>query len=809
MGVIRRILFRGDILGRPRHRNLFLDMEENIHIHFRDLRIELSRAEFEEIAAIFSRQSAELLGAIRERDYQDGHLPNANQEDVRIWTDSRLQQEVKYHPRRFSLEECSDGYHFHYRNYKLLLEPDEFRQMASMFRAIDLDAPYPSGYDQVRELLEANDVDFVLAAGNLPGEVLAIIVAHYHLAKVRDVLVGIGFDQEAGEAEHRYLSAGLTVRVRASKQRTPAEYRRLRGLNATRRLFDFLATRAASIDANTLNLIKCQVLDLYYAMRGGQTLTVDIDPQSWLYSEEGTRVIFPYGATAHSGGKAATGLYKAWSTYLASLQLGFVKPVKGVFPAALQRTLKAQVEEAIHRDVAAFRAVERIYLMGSALRGDMGRYQVPLAHGNVVKLGSDVDILVEIDPEREKDMPPSWHLMRPEASNHCAVYHVGQVPLPEEAGDWHARFPNIQFAQHLLDAYVHFPSRGFVEEKDAFLRKFGAQLVYQRERGVVFYHGEEEERIAQRVTDVWGLQRPGVERMKASTENALFRIITDDADYVLKLFKVSGNYRRERVAEHVGYEAALITALRERGVETAAVLQGSVEAAPQIEGFPALLFERIPGEVQQRPEYPLERICRALASIHNVQLEQPLDIPAAFNFDETCMIWLPAFHQFLHDGRNAPEVAAAFATLSPLADRYHPGPARAELYARSPSLHCHGDVTPKNLITGAEGDARFFDFNNAFFGPRMVDVVDGAFEFSLAEKYFHMADFSRFDAFVGQYAVSSPLKGEELADLTRWLELIGIIKFAKEIRVLREKPEQGLRRKRALAIAEFVAARAA
>ena len=86
MGVIKKILYRGDILGRPRHRNLFLDMEENIHIHYRDLRIELSRGEFEDIAGAFFKQSQELQAVIHEKNYQDGKLPNANQDDVRIWT---------------------------------------------------------------------------------------------------------------------------------------------------------------------------------------------------------------------------------------------------------------------------------------------------------------------------------------------------------------------------------------------------------------------------------------------------------------------------------------------------------------------------------------------------------------------------------------------------------------------------------------------------------------------------------------------------------------------------------------------------
>ena len=87
----------------------------------------------------------------------------------------------------------------------------------------------------------------------------------------------------------------------------------------------------------------------------------------------------------------------------------------------------------------------------------------------------------------------------------------------------------------------------------------------------------------------------------------------------------------------------------------------------------------------------------------------------------------------------------------------------------------------------------------------MADVIDGAFEFSLAEQYFHLADFRRFDAFVSSYSAAAPANEEETQDLGRWIELIGIIKFAKELRVMLQKPSnESLRRSRALAIAAWV-----
>lgn len=808
MGVIKKTLYRGNILGKPRHRNLFLDMEENIHIHYRDLRIELSRGEFEDIAAVFSKQAAELQAIIAEKNYQDGKLPNANQEDVRVWTESRLKHEVKYHPQRFSLEECGDGYHFHYRNYKLLIDQDEFRQIARLFATLDLDGPYASSYEDVLALLEANDVDFTLDAGNVPGEVLAIAVAQHHVPKLRDIFNYIGFAAEdAGATEKRYRGERLQVIARPESRRGALEYRRLRGQNVIGRLVDYLAARGTGIDADEVNEIKCQVLDFYGAAKAGKANNVDADPQAWLYSPPNRQVVFPYRAGAVAGRVEAESIYRAWSGILAGFQLGFVKPGKQVLAADLQASLRQRVEETLRREIAACAAVDKIYLMGSALRGDMGRYRAPFVHGKLAKLGSDVDILVEIDSAREADIPDSWHCHLPMASNHCAVYHIAEIPLAGGDSEWPQRYPNVEFIPHLVDAYVSRPSQGFREEKDAFLKKFGAKLFYDRTRDGILYRNDEEARIAARVAELHGYPLVAVERMKVSTENALFKIFTDDAAHILKLFKVSGNYHRSRVAEHTAYEESLIVALKSRGIPTAGVIPTHPAADTSVEGFPALLFERIPGAVQQRPEYPLAEVGAALAAIHRVQMENPLALETRFSFDDTCLIWLPAFENQARRADLEDEIARAFAALAPLAARCFPGENRAIWFARSPPVHNHGDVTPKNFIVGAAGEARFFDFNNAFYGPRMADIVDGAFEFSLAEKYIHLADFSRFDALVEHYSAANPLSAAERDDLPAWITLMGVIKFAKEVRVLLERPKENLRRKRALAIADFVVKR--
>lgn len=808
MGVIKKMLYRSNLLGKQRHQHFFLDMEENIHIHYRDLRIELSRGEFEDICDAFRKQSQELQTIINEKNYQDGKLPNANQDDVRIWTESLLKHDVKYHQQRFSLEECSDGFHFHCRNYKLLFNEAEFRQIAKLFKSLDVDSPCATTYDEVLELLEDNDVDFTLDAGNVPGELLAIAVAAYHFPKIREIFKLIGFTLDAQKYEHRYQGSALKVIAKVNNQLSALDYKRIRGNKTTERLVDFLSRNASSIDPDELNRIKCQVLDLYFALSTGKQLNVDINQQSWLYSPANQQVIFPYSVSVQGGKNAAALLYKTWGDFLVSLKLWFVKPTKRNFPAPEQQALLQQVTDTLRNEVAAFSAADKVYLMGSALRGEMGSYLAPFVNGPQVKLGSDVDILIEINPSREADIPAHWHLIKQnEPFNQCAIYHITQIPIAGGIAEWQKSYPHLPLIEHLIDAYIFFPSRGHQEEKDAFLKKFDAQLFYDRARDGIINRTGEEANIAQRVTKLYALPQVAIEKLNVATENALYKVSSGEHKYVLKLFKVSGNYKRNRIAEHTAYEDKLITQLKERGILTAGIIPTASGSEANIEGHPALLFERINGVAQLQPEYPLDKTCAALANIHQVQINQPLDLIKDFSFEDICSIWLPLFTEYLHNTTHSPEIAAALTKFIPLSALCNSDKHRNSLYAAAPATHNHGDVTPKNVITDEQGRAIFFDFNNAYFGPRIADVLDGAFEFSLAEQYIHLADFSRFDAFIAAYTPHSPFTAEETQQLPQWIELIGLIKFTREVRALLEHPGDELRKKRALAIAEFVLSR--
>ncbi|MBF0418175.1 MAG: phosphotransferase [Magnetococcales bacterium] len=806
MGVIKKILYRGQILGKPRHRNLFLDMEENIHIHFRDLRIELSRNEFEEISTIFNRQSAELMGIIHEKNYQDGKLANANQDDVRIWTESQLKHPVVYHPQRISIEACSDGYHLHYRNYKILIDEADFRELHRQFQRLDPDTPCASGYSEVLELLEANELDFMLDSGNAPGESMSLLVAPHHMPKVRDIFKLIGFSREETPEGIVYQGEKLKVLARPTRKEGGPDFRAMRGLNHGERLVAFLSRQGSALDPDRLNRIKCQVIDLYHALVAGQPAQVICDPQFWLITPGNDRVIFPHALDPTPD--AAKVLYRNWSTLLARLEMNFVKPTKITFAPEAQSALQTRVHDTLRSEVASRAAVERLYLMGSALRGDMGHYQAPFVHGPNAKLGSDVDILIEIHPDREEALPPGWQLINPEsASSGCAVYHITQIPLAMDVSRWTSLHPRIPFMHHLVDAYIFFPSRGNRAAKDAFLKKFGAKLLHDRNKDAAPQTVGDLQTLTEQVRARYGMPEALLETMKVSTENLLYRLFNGPQESILKLHKVSGNYHSHRIAEHTAYEATLIRHLVACGVPTADILPMLPDTDSTLNGYPALLFERIPGAPQSKPEYPLDKIGPALARIHQVQIDSPLPLEAHFTFEDSCQMWLPYFATYRESPILTPELKSAFDQLAPRITPFLDEVFRTSLHDGCHALHNHGDVTPKNVIITPEGETCFFDFNNCYHGPRLLDLIDGGIEFSLADKYIHLAEFARFDQLVGHYVAASPLNEAENRSLPQWIDLLGLIKFIKEVRVFVEKPHEALRLKRALGIAHFLLAR--
>ncbi len=792
MGVILKVLHRSEKLKKAPFRNLFLDMEENIHIHYRDLRIELSRGEFEDIVNTFTKQSAELMKAIKDSNYQDGVLPNANHEELRIWTDSRLENDVVYHPHRISLEECTDGFHLHLRNYKLLLERDDFHVLVQAFKDLDLDAPHASTMDEIVELLDANDLHYHVEESN--DGAFRLTVASYHEPKIRPILVGIGMDRTASGRTQTFTKDALKIVVDYSRDRADFKEHFVDAPRTVTPLTTVLAARDKAPDPNWLNAMKARVLDTFTLVANADgPLTMNLDFNAWLYDGLYDKVIFPFDpAPEKTDIKRA---YRDWSKFLSSVDMYFVKPSKVPFNGAKQKALYDSVLKAVNRTAAAVPAISKIWIMGSALNGTMGFYKSPFIHSEWAKLASDVDLLIEMDDSKTFTPPEDWTYINVSSTNGCAIFHIGELPFSDVFGH-RKEYPNLKYFDHLIDAYVYFPAKGNKEKKDAFLEKFKARPVFDR---------ADEINLRTALESAFGSTIERLQKLDVATENDLYEVSIGGRNNILKVYRVSGNYSSTQLAAHTAYECQLVGAIKEFGGAVAAIRKTTDgHAVFEINGSPAVLFEKLDGEELTPPHYPVAEAAQALAHYHVLQIDNDVKLDTDFTFDPTVDIWHVEFERFAGESEGDEKLVVAFDALR----QVHTG--LKETYGRISGqpevrqVHNHGDVQPRNFIM-MDGTPWLFDFQNAFHGPRIFDLVEGAIEFSWGLKDPKDNDFQRYDEFVAAYIDATVLSDAERDSLNDALKVIGTIKFIKEVRMIKgDAGKNNLRRRRALDLADFM-----
>ncbi len=309
--------------------------------------------------------------------------------------------------------------------------------------------------------------------------------------------------------------------------------------------------------------------------------------------------------------------------------------------------------------------------------------------------------------------------------------------------------------------------------------------------------------LVEQVTGRFGLPQAEVIVLNEPSGNRLYEVRTSGRRFVLKMTCTSGTYHRSLIPDHVRYEAALVVALRERAIPTPALHKSLQGLTASIDGHEAILFEYFDGCVCETLDYPIDQAAAALARIHQVQLEAPLDLPVQFTYEGLCKIWLPYFGRSRQSKDLPPELADACTLFTVSAAHFANPDIRSALLGRSPHVHCHGDVKPRNLIQHTDGSVAWFDFDNALYAPRIVDVIDGGVTFALAEQHIRYADFNRCDAFLNAYRQHGALTVSESADLDDWLQLGCLLHFTRELTTWVYTKDE-IRRKRALAIANYV-----
>ncbi len=143
MGEIKKVLVSNKLPDRELHNGrLFVDLSENVHIHFRELRTVYSVTEFFEYANIISRSSKYLKRYLllhpgyKEQQHFENEMvalgPEQQTTPLRkspkphksTYFDDRLQIELQG-------EKVIDEIHVHYRDYRFVMNQETFRIWAS------------------------------------------------------------------------------------------------------------------------------------------------------------------------------------------------------------------------------------------------------------------------------------------------------------------------------------------------------------------------------------------------------------------------------------------------------------------------------------------------------------------------------------------------------------------------------------------------------------------------------------------------------------------------------------------------------
>lgn len=473
MGIMTRLYHRSGGLTENPHKYFFMDMGENIHIHYRDLRIELSVPEFLEFAEAFERCAPTVKSKISQ-GYKDGVLPNTN--DVDSWTsialDAPLKNPVKYNANRISIEENLDGYHIHFRNYKLLFDRKSFDNILQAMKDVVERRDRKRDLDEVLQLIEHNDLEYRVIEANrdtLPHTAVVEIKPQY-LGKVKQMFKALGFSAASEGGRLLFHGDNMEVRVRVGDgkdQSVPASPYVL--------LADYLAAMKNEITHKEVNLLLLPVLNAYGMVRSGENPYINLDFRSFLLDRANQRVIFQNLPAPYSGDIDEASM--SFSRFTHSIGLFLAKPNRTLFPEAECTALQDMFMKHMMEKVAAHPCVNKIYLLGSSTRNNLGTYEVPLVHFDWAKLASDFDILVEIDEAHP--VPEEWERKFFTDFSGSYYYHLGDLPHPIDS-PYIKRYPYVKFFNHLIEAYLFFPSNCNKEVKDKYLAAIKAELIFDR-----------------------------------------------------------------------------------------------------------------------------------------------------------------------------------------------------------------------------------------------------------------------------------------------------------------------------------------
>jgi hypothetical protein len=176
MGAILKILSKRELPGRELHNSrLFVDLSENAHIHFREIRLMFGIDEFFEFTDIIKESAKEIKAYLKknknykEQEVFDGILVAGGlKRQTTPLQKSPKPHESKYFPNRLQIElqeeKVIDAVHIHFRDYRFVMNIETFREFANgMKEGLDnldnylKENPYKEGEHPFRKVVNQDE----------------------------------------------------------------------------------------------------------------------------------------------------------------------------------------------------------------------------------------------------------------------------------------------------------------------------------------------------------------------------------------------------------------------------------------------------------------------------------------------------------------------------------------------------------------------------------------------------------------------------------------------------------------------------
>jgi Ser/Thr protein kinase RdoA (MazF antagonist) len=740
MGITTYLFHKSNSLEQQRFNMFFLDMGENIHFHYRDLRIELSVGEFKELANLFVQYSREVLAEI-EAGYQDGVFANTNEADTlkTFWNkEKNLTFPVKYHERHLAVEETKDGYHLHIRNYKILLQKDSFKQLV---QAIAQVLPLLEHDDLKRDpvqLMQDNELatKCISRLQTEEHEEIVIEVEKIFKSKAGQVLKALGYvagSMQDGKIE--YTKPGSTVLLVPPGLPIPLSCGG--ATNISYALPTFLAKFGDQVGAADLNQLKLKILTLLKMAITGQIAPFKLED---LYIN---RESFNPAVDLFSGQREIDSKQELenFNNLLAEHKLFFIKPDKEFFPPDRQNAAEDAFFDFVMKKLAPHECVRKIYLLGSSKNHRSGRYQVPFVHFDWAKLNSDFDIYIELDPDCSTPVPTDWEKKFYWQRAGCDYYHFGDVG-DGATSEFAKLYPAICFYEHLVEGYVFNPTTGHRSKKDAWFAETKARCIFSRDK------------VADWINERYNLEAQSTERFNVASFNRVYHVASRPHDYVLKIY--DSKYLTQKNQEKIAYEIGLLDFLKDSGLEIALPVKNkNGKYISKKDQEQAVLFTFAPGKYIAAPNRnEIFLAGNLLARFHDAARHFKTKNATIYSNKNLPLYWLLAWNEYHNQG------GIVGTDISLDVEHY-----TKRLHALSAHpTHCHGDLSVINYLFD-NGKCYLIDFQSVGYGPALLDLTNGMVEFAAGKKVFEMDHLQYFKDGYESVRKLLPVEEDNINDL--------------------------------------------